>query len=133
MKLQKKFALGIVTLSLFGSSTVAAATITTGTVHVPGWGGHGVTSESNTKVTNSKNASFRGVAQPNSFGYKVCLADSNKSDRSSHTGLYLTKVSHAANNSLSINHYGYGKVFSQAYEPNGSYVKLKFSSDNVNI
>ncbi|WP_125608117.1 choline-binding protein [Lapidilactobacillus bayanensis] len=130
MKFKSKALMTIFTsILLSGSSVALAATWTIGSVSVPAWGGSARTSESNTKATTSNYASFNGDVQPNSFGYTVTLADSNNASRTSQVGLYLNKTSRASDNTLTVNHYGYGKVFSKGYEPNSSRVKLHFSAD----
>lgn len=130
MKIRSNFLTLLGTVMLTGSAALAiASSWTIGTVHVPNWGGWGVTSNANVKTTSSNYASFNGDAIPNAFGYNVALADSNHANRSNTVGLYKDKTTRAGNNSLSINHYGYAKVYSKAVEPNSSYVKLHFSAD----
>lgn len=131
MKIRTKFITFITTaFILLGTSVALASSWTISSVHVPAWGGSAVTSEANVKATNSSSASFNGDVLPNSFGYTARLVDSNHASRSNTAGVYVDKTTHASGNTLTINHYGYAKVYSSNVEPNSSYVKLHFSSDS---
>lgn len=121
-------ALGLV-LALGGTAVANASSWTVSTETVSDHGRWSTYGSKNLKVTNSNVASFNGDAQPATFGYKVRLINSNAAGRSSWTGLYVNKTTHAGNNSGAKNHYYYADVRSQSYEPSTTRVKLHFSSD----